>query len=275
MAPWVGVATVVGYGFGSTLADLVTGTQRTQGIFGGNPRVLVAILLVSISVSIAATYFFYARGRIAATEARFEAARRAALENQLMLLQSQLEPHMLFNTLANLRVLIGIDPPRAQAMLDRLIAYLRATLGGSRTGMHALADEFARLADYLALMAVRMGPRLQVQLDLPPELAGVQVPALLLQPLVENSIKHGLEPALEGGRIEVSARRDGARLTLAVRDTGAGLRDPAGPQYGTAHVRERLQALYGDAAHFSLEDAAGGGTLARVVLPAEALPGTA
>ena len=88
------------------------------------------------------------------------AAERSAAEAQLKLLQSQLEPHMLFNTLANLRVLIGTDPARAQAMLDRLIAFLRATLTASRSGSHALADEFDRLGDYLALMAVRMGPRL-------------------------------------------------------------------------------------------------------------------
>jgi hypothetical protein len=93
--------------------------------------------------------------RLASARAAAEAAQRQAAEHQLRLLQSQLEPHMLFNTLANLRVLIALDPPRAQAMLDRLIAFLRSTLQASRAGTHTLADEFARLDDYLGLMAVR------------------------------------------------------------------------------------------------------------------------
>src|SRR5690606_22156517 len=128
-----------------------------------------------------------------------EEAQRQASEARLRLLESQLEPHMLFNTLANLRALIGSDPPRAVEMLDRLNAFLRATLAASRSAAgaqrHTLRDEFARLDDYLALMAVRMGPRLRVVLSLPEPLADCPVPALLLQPLVENAIRHGLEPS--------------------------------------------------------------------------------
>ncbi len=161
--------------------------------------------------------------RLSSARAAAATAQRQAAEHQLRLLQSQLEPHMLFNTLANLRVLIGIDPPRAQAMLDRLIAFLRATLAASRAGTHSLADEFARLDDYLALMAMRMGARLQPVLTLPPALAALPVPPLLLQPLVENSIRHGLEPKVEGGRIEVSAALEGGQLLLTVLDSGVGL----------------------------------------------------
>jgi len=121
---------------------------------------------------------------------------------------------MLFNTLANLRVLMTLDPPRAQAMLDHLIRYLRATLGASHAALHPLATEFAHLGDYLALMALRMGPRLQVQLHLPDTLRQHPVPPLLLQPLVENSIRHGLEPQVAGGRIEVSAALQAGQLLL-------------------------------------------------------------
>lgn len=172
-------------------------------------------------------------------------------------------------------MLIGADPARAQAMLDRLIAFLRATLNASRSGeMHALAAEFERLADYLALMAVRMGPRLVVRLDLPEELRAAAVPPLLLQPLVENAIRHGLEPQVEGGRIAVAARRDGERLLLEVRDTGVGLSSPAsqqvgGTRFGLTQVRERLAALYGSKARLTLDGAADaeGGALARIELP--------
>ncbi len=150
----------------------------------------LSMMLISLIPGLAATYFFVSRGRLAAALMRAETAQRQAAENQLRLLESQLEPHMLFNTLANLRVLIGMDPPRAQAMLDQLIAFLRATLSASRSGSHPLREEFARLQDYLALMKVRMGERLQPVFELPAELAELAIPPLLLQPLVENAIKH-------------------------------------------------------------------------------------
>lgn len=133
---------------------------------------------------------------------------RHAQEARLKLLETQLEPHMLFNTLANLRALIAVDAERAQQMLDPVIAYLRATLHASRAATHPLQAEFDRLRDYLKLMAIRMGPRLAYALELPPALAAAPVPVLLLQPLVENSIKHGLEPKVQGGRITVRAQGD-------------------------------------------------------------------
>ena len=193
----------------------MTGERRTHNPLGPDLRPLALILMLSLGFTVSAVYFLYSRGRLAALQAAAEAAQRSAAEAQLKLLQSQLEPHMLFNTLANLRVLIGADPVRAQTMLDRLIAFLRATLAASRSGSHALADEFARIDDYLALMAVRMGARLAVRIELPAALRELPVPALLLQPLVENAIRHGLEPKVDGGRIEVRARarrrRAGAR----------------------------------------------------------------
>lgn len=234
------------------------------------PRTLFIVMAVSIGVGVAIVYWSWSRARVAASEAQAQAAQRAAAENQLKLLESQLEPHMLFNTLANLRVLIGLDPPRAQAMLDRLIAFLRASLQASRTGTHALADEFARVDDYLALMSVRMGPRLAVSFDLPDALRASPVPPLLLQPLVENSIKHGLEPQRAGGRIEVRAEREGSSLVLSVRDDGRGLAAGAaqpGTRFGLEQVRQRLAALYGAGASLSLEAVPAGGTLARIRLP--------
>jgi LytS/YehU family sensor histidine kinase len=230
-------------------------------------------LITTLLCSAAATYYFYSTERLHQERAAAESARRLALENQLRLLESQLEPHMLFNTLANLRVLIGLDPPRAQAMLDRLIAFLRATFEASRERMHPLATEFERLADYLQLIAVRMGPRLQFTLDLPAALRDHPIPPLLLQPLVENAIKHGLEPKVAGGQVSVQATRHGERLRLDVRDTGVGL-DPGvpatrGTQFGTRHIGERLRAVYGEAATFTLQAAGDGqdGTLARIELP--------
>lgn len=273
MALVVVIGTVLGYSFGVALGNFLTGMHLPlPWEFSG--RRPVGSLTFSITIGAIATYLFWLRGRLAATQAKAEAAQRVAAQTQLKLLESQLEPHMLFNTLANLRVLIALDPPRAQAMLDRLIAFLRATLAASRSDRHALSDEFARIGDYLALMQVRMGDeRLQVALELPPELAAQPVPPLLLQPLVENAIQHGLEPSRSGGRLRVSAHREASQLVLAVHDTGVGLdldRPRAeGRGFGTHQVRERLATVYGERARFSLAPAEGGGTLASITLPLE------
>ncbi|MDQ6680661.1 MAG: histidine kinase, partial [Pseudomonadota bacterium] len=235
-------------------------------------QAFASYLVLSIAVSVSISYFFWSRGKDQYRLRQIATAQRDASEAQLKLLESQLEPHMLFNTLANLRVLIGIDPPRAQAMLDQLIAFLRATLSASREPFHTLAAEFARVSDYLQLMQVRMGERLQTRLDLPDELAALPIPPLLLQPLVENAIKHGLEPHLGGGRIEVSARKVGNEIVLEVRDTGAGLAAVAtgdGTRFGLDQVRQRLVTIYGAAATFELAPAADaeGGVRATVRLP--------
>jgi hypothetical protein len=229
-------------------------------------------ILITGVAGLIGSFYFYSVNKSAYLERKMGEARKHANEARLKLLETQLEPHMLFNTLANLRALIAVDPNRAQTMLDHMIAYLRATLDASRTATHSLQAEFDRLQDYLELMAIRMGPRLSFDLQLPPDLASLPVPALLLQPLVENSIKHGLEPKLEGGRITVSARREGDDLVLEVSDTGVG---PAhnvtiGKGYGMGHVRERLQTLHGSAASVAFGAAAEGGSRNILRFPAHA-----
>jgi len=271
---WMSLCIVAGvmlaHPIGMALANRLTG-EREVSIWHADMGALLGVLLLSLAVAIAITHFFYSRDRLSATQAQAEAAHRLATEHQLKLLESQLEPHMLFNTLANLRALIALDPPRAQAMLDRLIAYLRATLGASRVSTHPLRAEFARLADYLELMQVRMGDRLQPRLDLPEDLAEHEVPALLLQPLVENAIKHGLEPHVRGGMIEVLARRDDRWLVLSVRDTGVGLGNApsSGTTFGLEQVSQRLATVYGPEATLTLRLAtdAQGGTLASICIP--------
>jgi LytS/YehU family sensor histidine kinase len=218
-------------------------------------------------------YFSYSRREQVILSAQISAAERDATQAQLKLLAAQLEPHMLFNTLANLRALIIGDPPRAIAMLDQLDSYLRVTLTGSLAFTHSLAAEFGRLADYLALMQVRMGPRLRYTLDLPDDLRNLPVPPLLLQPLVENSIRHGLEPKVEGGQITVRAWLDGQRLLIEVRDTGVGLDAAAvaddNTGFGLTQVRNRLVNVYGPAATLELACAPGGGACVILVLPLE------
>ena len=273
------VGAVLGYAAGNEIANRLTGLQL-PGPFNAGPRQTLSLLVMALVPAIVVTYFFRSRELIATQRQAVERAERQAAEQQLKLLESQLEPHMLFNTLANLRALIAVDPVRAQAMLDRLIGFLRASLAGSRVGAQTLAIEFDRLRDYLALMEVRMGPRLATRFDLAADTAAAQVPPLLLQPIVENSIRHGLEPKREGGRIEVGAAREGKALVIRIRDTGVGAGAglslgapgpslPGGGGFGLGHVRERLATLYGGAASFDLvpADDPEGGMLAIVRLP--------
>jgi hypothetical protein len=205
--------------------------------------------------------------------ARAETIERQALQAQLRLLQAQIEPHMLFNTLANLQGLIAIDPERATTMLDQLIQYLRATLGASRAENTLLADEFAAIEAYLGLMQVRMGARLSYRCSLPDGLRAARLPAMLLQPLVENAIIHGLEPKMDGGEIRIGVSARDGRLEITVTDTGLGLghADAAtrGHGVGVATTRERLQVLYGERASLTLSPATPNGTVARLTLPLE------
>lgn len=206
---------------------------------------------------------------------RAEIIERQALQAQLRLMQAQIEPHMLFNTLANLQGLIALDPVRASEMLDQLIQYLRATLSVSRAETTTLEQEFTAMQAYLGLMGVRMGERLAYRLELPPALRGVRLPTMLLQPLVENAIVHGLEPKVDGGEIVITASACDDSVIIEVRDTGLGLdapHDRRGGGVGVATTRERLEVLYGARAAITLAPAAPEGTLARLTLPLESKP---
>ena len=284
MMPCILLGSLAGYSGGLWLGDLVSGRHTSQLWDLPDRRVALSIGFTLLA-SLLGSLFFFSVLRLNTLRLAQAEAQRQAAEARLTLLQSQLEPHMLFNTLAHLRVLIKLRPDEAQQMLDRLIDYLRATLQASRATEHALADEFERLSDYLALMQLRMGARLRVRLDLPAELGGIAIPPLLLQPLVENAVKHGLEPHVDGGELRVSAARDGARLVLEVADSGAGLArsdEPAAAGtgfsetsaagaasavstgFGLAQVKERLAQRYGSAARFELQPRPGGGSVARI-----------
>jgi sensor histidine kinase YesM len=214
------------------------------------------------------------RSQTAAEKARSAAIEKQALQAQLQLLQAQIEPHMLFNTLATLQSLIAIDPPRAQQMLDQLIHYLRATLSSSRTESTTLAHEFGLMEAYLGLMSLRMGPRLSYSLQLPHALRTTTIAPMLLQPLVENAIRHGLEPKIDGGRIVVTATRQDNQLLLQVNDTGLGLTpqpaikpEASSFHIGLSNIHDRLQALHGSGASLRLMPNLPHGVIAELRLP--------
>ena len=202
-----------------------------------------------------------------------QACAREALNVQvtqahLSALQAQIEPHFLFNTLANVKRLYETAPGRGREMLSSLIGYLQAALPGMRRAGSTLAQELDLARAYLTILQMRMGERLQFSVEAPAELLAAEMPPLVLGTLLENAIKHGIGALPEGGRIDIRATREGdGRLRLEVRDTGAGFIGEAGSGVGLANTRSRLAALYGDAAQLSLSMNAPRGVVASVVLP--------
>ncbi|RZL36679.1 MAG: hypothetical protein EOP35_10475 [Rubrivivax sp.] len=203
-----------------------------------------------------------------------ESLRTQQTEAQLSALNAQIEPHFLFNTLANVKRLYETRPERGRDMLVALIAYLRAALPGMRRQESTLADELALVRHYLAILQMRMGERLSFAITAPPELLSAQLPTLVLPTLVENAIKHGLSPLPEGGHIDIRATHaDGGGLSIEVADNGQGFGAASGGTgVGLANTRARLAAHFGDAAALELEAVQPRGVVARVRLPAEALP---
>ena len=199
-----------------------------------------------------------------------EAARLLA-EAKLRTLQAQIEPHFLYNTLANVVSLIGSDPARARHMLERLIDFLRASLSASRAEHATVRGEIELARAYLDLLSVRMGARLHYRIDLDPACDDAVIAPMLIQPLVENAVMHGIEPKVAGGTIVVRARRRDGSLCVEVTDDGVGL-VPAAPRpgggVGLSNVRERLRTLHGNNAQVQLLENQDGGVTSRLILPA-------
>jgi two-component sensor histidine kinase len=191
------------------------------------------------------------------------------VQAQMRMLQAQIEPHFLFNTLANIQSLIARSPDRASLMMDNFIAYLRESLNASRAQDGTVEQEFALLRHYLDLIKIRMAERLQYSLYLAPELAALPMAPMLLQPVVENAIKHGLEPKVEGGQVSVDARVEGDKMIVTIEDNGLGFgehADSKGTGVGLANLRERLAMLYDGRATLDIADARPG-TRIRLSLP--------
>jgi sensor histidine kinase YesM len=259
---------------------------------GTSPLVVLAqrgVWVYSLATAVLVAGFMYLVHR--SGERRMQQAMAAARNNELIAssqrllaearlraLQAQIEPHFLYNTLANVVGLIGTQPARAQHMLERFIDYLRASLAASRGDQATLASEAAMLAAYLDVLAVRMGERLRYRIDVPDDLRGFAIAPMLLQPVVENAITHGLEPKVEGGEIVIGARVLGDRVCVEISDTGAGLAESGaaskkhGGGVGLSNLRERLASLYGGAARVELLENQPCGMTVRLMLPLNASP---
>lgn len=197
-----------------------------------------------------------------------ESMERRVVEARMAALQAQVEPHFLFNTLALIGQLIETDPPQAARIHQNLIDYLRATLPQMRAaGAGTLGRQIDMSRAYLAIMQARMGARLAVSIDVPQEMLSATFPVMTLQILIENAIKHGLEPKIAGGRIDIRASVEQDVLQVDVLDDGVGFNLHAPDGIGLANVRERLRILYGNRAQLVLEAPLTGGTRASVRLP--------
>ena len=237
------------------------------------PDMLLAMVVLSLLMSAFWYRFLVNKARLAEaeaeqarSEARANELERQAVTARLQALQAQIEPHFLFNTLANVVSLIDSDPVRGRGMLMQLIDLLRSSLAASRGQQGTLGQELALLTPYLEILKVRMGSRLDYSIDVAADLHGASLPPLTLQPLVENAVRHGLEPKVTGGRVQVSARVHDGELCIEVADDGVGFSPQAGSGVGLANVRERLRSQYGPAARFTVEEASPG-TRVRLSLP--------
>ncbi len=237
----------------------------------------LAMLLILSSIVIKVTY----KGRIQAevkaaqaTEtAEAESLKRQVIEARMAAMQAQVEPHFLFNTLASIDHLIETDPPRASLMQKNLIALLRASMPTMREanagGARDLGRELAVIKPYLDILKVRMEERLQTVIDVPDGLLSAEFPPMMIQSLVENSIKHGLEPKAEGGSLGIKAEILHGKLALTVTDTGLGFgrADTAGTGVGLANIRERLNLLYGAKASVTVTENQPSGTRVTITIP--------
>jgi sensor histidine kinase YesM len=240
---------------------------------GGAPNLFFLLIVASFIIKVVAGG--KRRADLTASEAtqraETEQLERTVLEARMEALQAQIEPHFLFNTLASIDQLIQSDPPRASKMQQSLIRYLRSAIPQMREGRlrPTLGQQVNLCSAFLEIMAVRMEGRLQSVVSVPEGLKSAVFPSMMLQTLVENAIKHGLEPKTEGGRVEIGAEIVNGQLAVHVLDTGIGFMPNAEAGVGLANVHERLKALYNGRAELIITVPPAGGTCATIKVPYE------
>jgi hypothetical protein len=270
------VAIPLGNVLGSKLASLM-GAPDYFAMLLSNPvgmrRAIFSTVVIGAIVTAFFLYFSHSRGvkeELERQRRRAAEALQAETQAHLAMLQAQIEPHFLFNTLANIHSLIKDDPQAACTVLEQLNAYLRTSLRRTRGQVSTVGEELELIEALLGIAAVRLGQRLEYSISAPPDLRAAPLPPLLLQPLVENAIRHGIEPALAGGRISVSVGRRDGDLELVVADTGMGLDANSPGGVGLANVRARLASLYGIAGKLEFYANEPAGVIAKLILPSPA-----
>jgi two-component sensor histidine kinase len=247
IAVWVGGG-MMGFGIAGTILGRTFGQPNIVTF-----AVLAGTVLMSITTGVALRQQAVKEITAVREKAERSEAQRTLALSRLRLLQAQIEPHFLFNTLANVSSLIESDPKQARKMLDQFTLLLRASLDQTRKETTSLRAEVQVVDAYLSVLKVRMGERLSYTVQAAPELLNIQVPAMLLQPIVENAVKHGIEPRVKGGNVNIEVHRDGEQLLFAVADDGVGFVPNSQENVGLGAVRERLAVQFGDAAAIRIE----------------------
>ena len=250
--------------------------ERVVHVRVGNYMPQFAFLFILLSAAIKIAYAGRVKAEAKAAQAQevaeAESLQRQVVEARMAAMQAQVEPHFLFNTLASIDHLIEVDPARASRMQRNLIALLRASMPAMREKATNLGRELEVVRPYLEILKVRMEERLQAQVDVSEGLYSADFPPMMLQSLVENAIKHGLEPKADGGSLVVSAEVAHGKLQVSVADTGVGFARAAtaGTGTGLSSIRERLKLIYGDAAELRITANAPTGTRVTIVVPYKA-----
>jgi len=239
----------------------------------GEPLMPMTMLFILASIIVKITYKRQIQAEAQAAQAvetaEAESLKRQVIEARMAAMQAQVEPHFLFNTLASIDHLIETDPVRASKMQKNLIALLRASMPTLREADTNLGRELAVIRPYLEILKVRMEERLQTEIRVADGLLSAEFPPMMLQSLVENAVKHGLEPKADGGTLTVAAEIVHGKLAVSVADTGLGFGQAAtaGTGVGLANIRERLQLLYGNRAQLAVTENPGGGTKVTITVP--------
>ncbi len=267
----VAVALIIGTICGSYLGALVSGLSPAV-LF--ERATLFQLLAIGVIFGSIITYFFSSREQIAESQAQIQeekikrlTSEKKVAEAHLKLLQAQIEPHFLFNTLSNVLSLLDTDPKKGKSMLVDFVQYLRVSLSKIREDKATLGQEMEMIRAYLSIFKVRMGDRLKYQINLPKSLETISFPPMLIQPLVENAIKHGLEPKIDGGEIIIGGEEKNGFLRLEVIDTGLGFTENRDPGLGLSSIRERLESIYGNRGRLILEENQPHGLKATIEVP--------
>ena len=237
----------------ANIREKVTGDLYRIGVGTGLILIPLFVLAVVSKIFIDRSRAAQRMAEVKRREADYHRMSRQVTEAKLAALQAQVEPHFLYNTLASVQALTEVDPAKANAMTGHLIQYLRNALPKMRESVSTVGQELELVRAYLNILQMRMGERLHFEIAMPPELAEAPFPPLMLPSLVENAIKHGLEPLREGGTVAIAAEETDGRIRVTVTDTGRGFGEAPGEGVGLANIRERLAALYGSEGRLTLE----------------------
>lgn len=265
----------------SLVACLLFGVMNAQFWLGEYFGIsdMIPVGLMGLLFSGMCYFYFYSREKEAVAQRELESIKRekaeqdrALLLSQLKQMQSQIEPHFLFNTLANISALMSQDVDKAKLMLEQLTALLRATLKSSREEHTTIDDETALIEAYLGIQQIRLGERLSYQIEVEEGLGRTELPPMMLQPLIENAIIHGIEPKREGGEVSLQIKREQQNLQIEVRDTGVGLNHVSGHMgsgVGLSNLKQRIEALFLGKGEVSISESAQGGVCIRLSWPIE------